>query len=81
MTLAVCCMSHTPLLDLTDPGPELTADVESAFATAREFVRGYGAADRFRGLSHGPPVPTLDTASPHVSRGIRTEADAARPDR
>ena len=41
MTLAVCCMSHTPLLDLTDPGPELTADVKSAFATAREFVRGY----------------------------------------
>src|SRR5689334_2069748 len=41
MTLALCCMSHSPLLELTDPGPELTTDVESAFATAREFVRGY----------------------------------------
>jgi 2,3-dihydroxyphenylpropionate 1,2-dioxygenase len=41
MTLALCCMSHSPLLELTDPGPELTADVESAFETARTFVRDY----------------------------------------
>jgi 2,3-dihydroxyphenylpropionate 1,2-dioxygenase len=41
MTLALCCMSHTPLLELTVPGPELTADVESAFATARDFARDY----------------------------------------
>jgi 2,3-dihydroxyphenylpropionate 1,2-dioxygenase len=41
MTLALCCMSHSPLLELTDPGPELTADVESAFETARGFVRDY----------------------------------------
>ena len=46
MTLAVCCMSHTPQLDLTDPGPEMTADVESAFVTAREFVRRDGKPDR-----------------------------------
>jgi 2,3-dihydroxyphenylpropionate 1,2-dioxygenase len=42
MTLAACCTSHTPLLELTDPGPELTADVELAFATARDFVRDDG---------------------------------------
>jgi 2,3-dihydroxyphenylpropionate 1,2-dioxygenase len=41
MTLAACCMSHSPLLELTDPGPELTADVEAAFASARDFVRNY----------------------------------------
>ena len=41
MTLALCCMSHSPLLDLTDPGPELTADVESAFASARGFITDY----------------------------------------
>jgi 2,3-dihydroxyphenylpropionate 1,2-dioxygenase len=39
MTLAVCCMSHTPLLELTDPGPDKTADVETAFAATRDFVR------------------------------------------
>ena len=39
MTLAACCMSHTPLLEVTDPGPGLTADVETAFATARDLVR------------------------------------------
>jgi 2,3-dihydroxyphenylpropionate 1,2-dioxygenase len=41
MTLALCCMSHSPLLELTDPGPDLTKDVESAFGTARRFVRDY----------------------------------------
>jgi hypothetical protein len=28
MTLAVCCMSRNPLLEVTDPGPGLTADGE-----------------------------------------------------
>ena len=41
MTLAVCCTLHSPLLEFTDPGPELTADVETAFATTRDVVRGY----------------------------------------
>jgi 2,3-dihydroxyphenylpropionate 1,2-dioxygenase len=41
MTLAVCCTLHSPLLEFTDPGPELTAHVETAFATARDFVRDY----------------------------------------
>jgi 2,3-dihydroxyphenylpropionate 1,2-dioxygenase len=41
MTLALCCMSHSPLLELADPGPELTADVQAAFETARSFVRSY----------------------------------------
>lgn len=41
MSLAVCCMSHSPLLELTDPGPELTADVDQAFAAARGFVADY----------------------------------------
>jgi hypothetical protein len=38
MTLAVCCRSHSALLELTDPGPELTADVE----TAQQFAAGAG---------------------------------------
>jgi hypothetical protein len=44
MTLAACCMSHSPLLEPTDPGPELIADVEKAFAAARDFVRDYDPA-------------------------------------
>jgi hypothetical protein len=39
MTLAVCCRSHSALLELTDPGPELTADVE----TAQQFAAGAGS--------------------------------------
>jgi hypothetical protein len=38
MTLAVCCTSHSLLVEVTYPGPELTADAESAFAAPREFV-------------------------------------------
>jgi hypothetical protein len=38
MTLAVCCRSHSPLLELTDAGPELIADVE----TAQQFAAGAG---------------------------------------
>jgi hypothetical protein len=34
MTPAAWCLSRTPLLQVTDPGPNLTADVETAFATA-----------------------------------------------
>ena len=41
MTLAACCMSHSPLPELTAPGPELIADVEKAIAAARDFVRDY----------------------------------------
>ena len=41
MTLALCCMSHSPLLEFTDPGAELTAGVQSAFQTARKFVQEY----------------------------------------
>ena len=57
MTLAVCCTLHSPLLEFTDPGPELTAHVETAFATARDFVRDYdpelvivSAADHYNGF-------------------------------
>jgi hypothetical protein len=50
MTLAVCCMSRNPLLEVTDPGPGLTADVETACATAGDFMRDYDpeTGDRVR---------------------------------
>jgi 2,3-dihydroxyphenylpropionate 1,2-dioxygenase len=41
MTLALCCLSHSPLLELSQPSPELAADVGGAFAAAREFVTEY----------------------------------------
>ncbi|MGW1027880.1 3-carboxyethylcatechol 2,3-dioxygenase [Streptomyces sp. NPDC002577] len=41
MPLALVCMSHSPLLDLAHPAPEIRQDVESAFDTARSFVADY----------------------------------------
>jgi 2,3-dihydroxyphenylpropionate 1,2-dioxygenase len=34
-------MSHSPLLELSQPSPELASDVESAFARARAFVADF----------------------------------------
>ncbi|MGW5377848.1 3-carboxyethylcatechol 2,3-dioxygenase [Nocardia sp. NPDC003999] len=41
MPLAVCCVSHSPLLDLPGPEPELRADIESALDEAARFVRAF----------------------------------------
>src|SRR5918998_1755787 len=41
MPLALCCMSHSPLLDLADHPAELTTEVDGALARARDFVRDY----------------------------------------
>ena len=41
MALALCCMSHSPLLNVPGPSAELLEDVEGALSTAREFVAGY----------------------------------------
>ena len=40
-TLALCCMSHSPLLNLPGPPQDLLDDINSALADAREFVREY----------------------------------------
>jgi 2,3-dihydroxyphenylpropionate 1,2-dioxygenase len=39
--VALAAMSHSPLLDLVDPGPETTAAVDGAFAAARAFVTDF----------------------------------------
>ncbi|MDQ1575569.1 MAG: 2,3-dihydroxyphenylpropionate 1,2-dioxygenase [Microbacteriaceae bacterium] len=41
MTVAVLAMSHSPLLEFTDPPPEVKESVEVAFDTARSFVSEY----------------------------------------
>lgn len=41
MSLALVCMSHSPLLDYNDPPADVKAEVEGAFAEARSFVRDY----------------------------------------
>ena len=41
MALALCCMSHSPLLNVPGPSAELLEDVEGALSTARDFVRDY----------------------------------------
>jgi 2,3-dihydroxyphenylpropionate 1,2-dioxygenase len=40
-TLALCCMSHSPLLNLPGPSRDLLDDIESALAAARDFVAAY----------------------------------------
>ena len=39
--IALCCMSHSPLLNLPGPSQELLDDIESAIAAAREFVTDF----------------------------------------
>lgn len=39
--IALCCMSHSPLLNLPGPSPELLEDIDAALATARDFVREF----------------------------------------
>lgn len=41
MTQALLCMSHTPLLEFTNPPEEVKASVESAFEKARAFVEDF----------------------------------------
>jgi 2,3-dihydroxyphenylpropionate 1,2-dioxygenase len=41
MPLALCCMSHTPLLDLTEPPGDVRAEVGDALAVARDFAAGF----------------------------------------
>jgi 2,3-dihydroxyphenylpropionate 1,2-dioxygenase len=38
---ALCCMSHSPLLNLPGPSPELLEDIDSALTDARDFVRAF----------------------------------------
>ncbi|MGO4188648.1 3-carboxyethylcatechol 2,3-dioxygenase [Pseudarthrobacter sp. TAF60_1] len=41
MTLALVCMSHSPLLEVTEPPEEIQNDVDAAFAVARKFVEDF----------------------------------------
>jgi 2,3-dihydroxyphenylpropionate 1,2-dioxygenase len=41
MPLALCCVSHSPLLDLPGPEPELIIDIEAALTQAADFVRDF----------------------------------------
>jgi 2,3-dihydroxyphenylpropionate 1,2-dioxygenase len=41
MPVALCCMSHSPLLDITEQRAELERDIRGALAAAREFVAEY----------------------------------------
>lgn len=41
MPFALAAMSHSPLLELVDPGPETSAAVNTAFDAARTFVKEF----------------------------------------
>jgi hypothetical protein len=57
MPLALCCMSHSPLLDITKQDVELELDVKAALSSAREFATEFDpdvvvvfAPDHFNGF-------------------------------
>jgi 2,3-dihydroxyphenylpropionate 1,2-dioxygenase len=41
MPLALCCMSHSPLLNLPGPAQDLLDDIDGALTQAREFVESF----------------------------------------
>jgi len=41
MSIALVCMSHSPLLEFNHPAPEVKAEVEAAFGAARAFVQEF----------------------------------------
>ncbi len=41
MPVALCCMSHSPLLNLPGPSAELLDEIRTAVGSAREFVADY----------------------------------------
>ncbi|PIB78368.1 3-(2,3-dihydroxyphenyl)propionate dioxygenase [Mycobacterium celatum] len=41
MPLALCCMSHSPLLNLPGPSQDLLDDIDAALAQARDFVNDF----------------------------------------
>src|SRR5690348_9204884 len=41
MPLSLCCMSHSPLLNLPGPSRDLLDAINEALAAAREFVHAY----------------------------------------
>jgi 2,3-dihydroxyphenylpropionate 1,2-dioxygenase len=40
-SIALCCMSHSPLLNLPGPSRELLDDIDTALAGARDFARAF----------------------------------------
>src|SRR5215472_12223277 len=57
MPLALACMSHSPLLDITKQAAELELDVQTAMSAAREFAAEFNpdvvvifAPDHFNGF-------------------------------
>ncbi|MBO2453185.1 3-carboxyethylcatechol 2,3-dioxygenase [Actinomadura barringtoniae] len=59
MPLALCCMSHSPLLEITRQRAELEADIDSAIGSARRFVADFGpdvvvvfVPDHYNGFFH-----------------------------
>src|ERR1700761_5318015 len=59
VALALCCMSHSPLLNLPGPSQDLLDDIEGAIAQARQFVEDYDpdlvvifSPDHYNGFFH-----------------------------
>lgn len=71
MTLALCCISHSPLLDLPGPPAALLDEIDAVTGRARDFVRDFDpelvvvfSPDHFNGFFHRlMPAFCLGTAA------------------
>lgn len=92
MTVALCTMSHSPLMGINDPEPAVSAEVDAAFEDARAFVRDFDpelivifAPDHYNGVFYDmlPPFCVGSAATSVGDYGteagpLDVDGDAAR---
>ena len=92
MPVALCALSHSPLLGTIDPAPDIGGAVDEALGTARKFIADFDpelvvafAPDHYNGFLHEVMPPfCVGTAAESVgdyglpAGPLRVDADAAR---
>ncbi|NUU23706.1 MAG: 3-carboxyethylcatechol 2,3-dioxygenase [Streptomycetaceae bacterium] len=92
MSVALCAMSHSPLMGTVDPPPDVVADVTRALDGARDFVADFGpelvvvfAPDHYNGFLYDVMPPfCIGTSATSVgdyglpTGDLRVDADTAR---
>ena len=84
-SLALCCMSHSPLLNLPGPSRELLDDIDSALTDARDFVRDFDpelvvifSPDHYNGFFYRLMPPFCIGTAAHGRRRLRHPRRSAR---
>ncbi|GAA1511742.1 3-carboxyethylcatechol 2,3-dioxygenase [Nocardioides humi] len=81
MTLALCTLSHSPLIGVNQPAPDVVAEVDGALARAREHVRAFSpdlavifGPDHFNGVFYDMLPPFCVGAGAESIGDWRTSA-------